>query len=247
MRFVDSHIHLCEYADPAKELAYSRSTGTLLASSGVDRVSSERTLKLASGGHPQVLGFIGVHPSEAEKETDLGWIRSALGKATGLGEVGLDPKYSAAEKGSVQHQVFLAQLMAAEKAGKPVQVHSRGAESLCLQALEGFNLKGGVLLHWFQGEEMVRMAADRGYFFSFGPALLTSKRLQRIASKLSLSQVLTETDGPVEFQGLGHGQGPALIPSVLFRLALLFGVRYEEMREAVVRNSMTYLGSAGKG
>jgi len=247
VRFVDSHIHVCEYADPAKELSYSRSTDTLLVSSGVDRESSERTLSLATGSGGHILGFVGVHPSEAEKEVDLDWVGDALSKATGLGEVGLDPKYSSAEKGSVQLEVFVSQLTAAGKAGKPVQVHSRGAESLCLETLEGFNLKGGVLLHWFQEEDKVKPAADRGYYFSFGPALLTSKKLQRIASRLSLSQVLTETDGPVEFKGLGNGQGPTLIPSVLFKLALLFGMRYEEMRQAVVINSMSFLGLAGKG
>ena len=125
--------------------------------------------------------FVGVHPSEAGRDEDLNWFESALEGASGAGEIGLDPKYSPLGPQGPQTRAFQAQLAAAERAGKPVQVHSRGAERACLDVLSSFKTRS-LLMHWFEGEEFVRDLRDRGYFVSFGPALLYSKKLQRIAS-----------------------------------------------------------------
>lgn len=247
VRFVDSHVHLCEYADPEPLLAYARATETLLVSTSVDRESSLRTLALSGQEVGQVLGFVGVHPSEAEKSDGLGWLESAIQSSAGLGEVGLDPKYSSSEEGSKQEEVFRGQLRIADRAAKPVQVHSRGAESRCLEILDEASFRTNVLLHWFQGEASVADATDKGYFLSFGPALLSSKKLQRMALRAGPTQILTETDGPVPFHGLGGGKGAPLMPSVVFKLGEIFHVRFEEMRETVLGNSYRYLGATGKG
>lgn len=227
-------------------LSFARANDMLLLSSGVDRHSSERILGLARE-HPDVVqAFVGIHPSEAGKGLDLSWLQSALKDASGAGEIGLDPKYSSLGTESPQMKAFEAQLAAAEKAGKPVQVHSRDAERACLDVLSSIRLKS-VLMHWFQGEELVGVIRDRGYFVSFGPALIYSKKLQRIASSSDPRLVLSETDGPVAFEALGGVQGPSLVPSVVFKLAELWRVSFEEGRESISRNGFRYLGVAGKG
>jgi TatD DNase family protein len=217
-----------------------------LVSSGVNRDSSLRTLDIAQENPQAMRVFVGTHPSNAPKEPDVSWLRRALDTAAGVGEIGLDPKYSSVDEGGAQSRVFEAQLVEAEKAGKPIQVHSRGAEERCLQALSGFSLKS-VLMHWFQSQELASIVSDRGYFVSFGPSLLYSKRLRKMAGGLEKSLVLTETDAPVPYQPLGGAQGPPLIPSVVFALARLWRVGFEEARMTILSNGLRYLGVSEKG
>jgi TatD DNase family protein len=203
------------------------------------------TLEIARSEPSLVKAFLGVHPSEAEAGDDLEWFEEALHEATGAGELGLDPKYSEVSPKSMQMTTFLKQLETVEGTGKPVQVHSRGAEKECLDVLSSYGAKP-VLLHWFQGEAELKEADDRGYFVSFGPALLQSKKLQRMASNLDPAHLLAESDGPVTFAGLGGAGGSSLIPTVVFKLAELWKLAFSEAEQRLLRNSLGYLDISGK-
>jgi len=244
VRFVDSHLHL-DGPGAQSAISLARASGILLLGCGVDRETSEEVVRLAS--EDQALrGFVGVHPSEVLKEPDLKWFPRALERAAGVGEIGLDPKYSPCGAGSPQMKALVAQLQGAKRAGKPVQVHSRGAERECLGALEASGLRS-VLMHWFQDEGNLGRVVDRGYFVSFGPSLLYSKKLQRMAASCDHSQVLTETDFPVPFAPLGGVCGPSLVPSVVFKLAEVWGEPFGEVRKTVSRNAARFLGEPEKG
>lgn len=203
------------------------------------------TLEIAGCEPNSVRAFVGVHPSEAEVGDDLEWFEEALFEATGAGELGLDPRYSEASPKSLQMTTLVRQLEVVEKAEKPVQVHSRGAEKECFEVLSSYSVRP-VLLHWFQGEAELREADDRGYFVSFGPALLHSKRLERMASSLDPARVLTESDGPVTFRPLGGAGGPSLIPTVVFKLAELWKLTFSEAEGRLLQNGLGYLGVSGK-
>jgi len=244
VRFVDSHLHLAEQDLPSL-MPLSVANQTLLVTCGVDRKTSGEALRLAKMYPRQVAAFVGVHPSEATKSEGTGWLRSALAEAAGLGEVGLDPTYSSAGPRGAQMKVILEELDMAQKAGKPVQLHSRGAETAALDVLGGFELSR-VLMHWLESEEELPRAVERGYYVSYGPALLYSKRLQRMAARSPAGQVLAETDSPVPYRPLG-AKGPSLVPSVIFRLAELWGMRFDETREALLANSLRFLGLVEKG
>ena len=246
MRFIDSHLHISEYDAPQQVIGMAFAMNIHLVSSGVNRDTSVRTLNIAKENLQTVSVFVGTHPSNAVKEPDVSWLRGALDRAVGVGEIGLDPRYSSVDDGGTQSRVFEAQLAEAERAGKPVQVHSRGAEERCFRALSGFRLKS-VLMHWFQSQELAPIGSDRGYFVSFGPSLVYSKRLQKMAFGLEKSLVLTETDAPVPYQPLAGALGPSLIPSVVFALARLWRVGFEEARITILTNGLRYLGLSGKG
>lgn len=210
----------------------------------MDRKTSREALRLARDFPKQVLAFVGVHPSEAKSES-TGWLPSALAEATGLGEVGLDPTYSSVGPRGAQMKVILAELEMAERMKKPVQVHSREAETAALDVLDGFDFPG-VLMHWLESEQALPRALGRGYFVSYGPALLYSKRLQRMAARSPPAQVLTETDSPVPYRPLG-ARGPSLVPSVVFRLAEIWGTRFDDAREILVANARRFLRLPEKG
>jgi len=245
VRFVDSHLHL-EGPETGSLLDFAVSNGALLVICGVDRLTSARALELAAANPKHARAFVGVHPSEATKEAGLEWLPRGLERATGLGEVGLDPKYSAIGSRSAQLKALEAQLSAAEDTRKPVQVHSRGAERECLDTLARFEL-ASVLMHWFQAEDELELVMHRGHFVSFGPSLVYSKKLQRMAAKCDRGRVMVETDFPVSFAPLGGARGSWLVPSVLFRLAEVWGMGFEETRETIFRNSLRFLGASEKG
>jgi TatD DNase family protein len=188
-----------------------------------------------------VVSFIGVHPSEAARTGNLDWLAEAAGRASGIGEIGLDPAYSEVSEKSEQTRLFVHQLELAEKLGKPVQVHCRGSARTCLDMLTSYRLRS-VLLHWFEDEATANVAAQRKCYVSFGPALLYSKKLKRIATAYADSLILTESDGPVSFSALGKIGGSFLIPSVVFRLAEAKRKTYEELGGMLVENCQAFLG-----
>ena len=245
MRFVDSHLHL-DSPDLPEILAVATANGTLLLACGANRETSDLALRVAGANHETVRAFVGLHPEEATPQSSLDWLKESLAEATGLGEVGLDPRYSPVGPGSAQANALEAQLEAAQRLGKPVQVHSRDAEAECLESLGSFRVKT-VLMHWFQKEERLPEVLGRGYYVSFGPPLLYSKRMQRMAAKCGPAQALAETDSPVPYGPLGGVHGPALVPSVVYKLAELWRESFEEARAAVMENAMRYLGAAEKG
>lgn len=226
-------------------MSLSSSNQTLLVTCGVDEETSLEALRLAERYPGKVVAFVGIHPSEALKSEDTGWLRDALAGATGLGEVGLDPTYSQVTAEGVQMRVVAAELELAQKLRKPAQVHSRGAEAAVLDVLDAFRLPS-VLMHWLESERALPRALEKGYFVSYGPALLYSKRLQRMAASSPATQVLVETDSPVPYRPLG-AKGSSLIPSVVFRLAELWGVRFDEAREVLLANALRFLGLPEKG
>jgi TatD DNase family protein len=245
VRFVDSHLHL-EGAVAASQLALASATGTLLFACGIDRETSFVALRQADLAPETVKAFVGVHPSEVLKETSLTWFEPALRSASGAGEIGLDPKYSTKGAGSPQMKAFLAQLEAAQAADRPVQVHSRNAERECLDALGGFSL-GGVLMHWYQSELLLQEVVERGYFVSFGPSVIYSKKLQRMALRCPHDQTLAETDSPVPFGALGGVRGPSLVPSVVFKLSELWREGFEDTRNTLAGNADRFLRASEKG
>ena len=244
MRFVDSHLHLY-HPEAGNQIALAEATQTLLVSCSEDKETSSIVLRQAEAHPGTVRAFVGVHPSGVLKTKSLAWLEQDLRRASGVGEIGLDPKYS--EKGplSAQMRAFLAQLEMAQAARKPIQVHSRDAERECLDALGGFVL-GTVLMHWFQCEELLQEVVEKGYFLSFGPSLIYSKKLQRMALRSPPSLVLTETDSPVPFGPLGGVHGPFLVPSVVFKLSELWGQRFEDTRVALTGNAMRFLRQSEK-
>jgi len=245
VRLVDSHLHL-DSPDLREVLAVASATGTLLLACGTDERTSALVLREEESNPANVRAFVGVHPSEVSTGMSLAWLARCLERASGLGEVGLDPKYSPVGPGTAQTAVFLAQLEVAQAQGKPIQVHSRNAEEECLEHLGSHSFRS-VLMHWFQDEEMLPEVLGRGYYVSFGPSLLYSRKAQRIAARCGPELSLTETDSPVPYGPLGGVHGPALTASVVFKLADVWRLSYEDARLAVAANAARYLGRPEKG
>jgi TatD DNase family protein len=241
----DAHVHLPAYPDPQGVAAGAGRGGIRLVSVTISPSEAAMNLRLRAENPSIVKCFLGVHPSEAATTAGLEGLAPLWAGADGVGEVGLDPKYSQVSEGSAQMALFKGQVEVAERLGKPLQVHSRDAERACLDVLDGYSLSS-LLMHWFQGEELLERALARPRtFVSFGPAILYSKKLARMAARCPPEAVLAESDGPVPFAALGGAEGPGLIPSVAFKLAELWGKSLEEAIRQVSLNIERYLEGEG--
>jgi TatD DNase family protein len=250
---VDIHIHLTdeEYSSVLPYLkAYIKTTGMTLVSVSVDFETSLKSIKLAEESPGMIIPFIGVHPQMAEK-TNINslqrFINQQKDSTVGFGEIGLDRRLDSTDDISVsQRTVFKVQLEAAEKLCKPVSIHSRGTLTEILETLPSYRLRG-VLLHWFAGNvKELSDATSRGYYASFGPALVYSKGKKRLAASMPSEYILTETDGPVHFGSCfnGHTALPAFLPSVLFALSSALNMSYDDTVTLIQGNSEKYLQHA---
>ena len=194
--------------------------------------------------------FIGIHPSECAKEKmeDFQKLFSQnVASIDGVGEIGLDGSYSDnVEFLEIQEKVFGEMLALAEMHSLPVSVHSRGACLKTVEFLSGYKLEG-VLLHWFAGTESeLSRASQSGYFVSFGPSILYSSRIQKLACSASPDLILIETDSPVTYGACftGRAAEPTFLASVWQSLSHILGISSSDLEHRLEQNFATYIGKS---
>jgi TatD DNase family protein len=158
-----------------------------------------------------------------------------------IGEIGLDYKYeSAFEK---QLLVFDKMLNLAEKLNLPVIIHSRGTTSQIIEMLPSYNIKR-ILLHWFSYPiSALSKAIEHGYNISEGPPLVYSSGIQKIVKEVPITNLLSETDGPVTYYKPpfnGKLTTPSLIPRVIEVIAKVKNMSLVEVADQIVENFQNF-------
>lgn len=261
MRFVDAHIHLADkgyektvetVVKEAKELGISG-----LVANATDLESSHKSIELAEKYADHVYAAVGIHPwntkqlkpNEVQDTVELILKnKENRQKVVAVGEIGLDASYSGnGEPTEIQKQVFHEMLRVAEKTSLPVVIHSRGSTSQIVDLLPSYQL-GKVLLHWFsQPHSLIGTIVDRGYYITEGPPVLYSGGMQEIIRQIPLTNLMTETDGPVRFRGPFKGKmtTPAFIPTVVDAIAELKNLEKSEVSEQIFQNFVDFFGVRG--
>lgn len=246
----DAHIHLSD-DEFSKDLPFIINCMNKLkiraCCVSVDLQSSKKTLELGKKSN-LILPFIGIHPEKASSQ-DLDPVVDLIEEnskyISGVGEIGLDKTYVSDEVGfKNQAMVFHKMLSLAEKLKKPISIHSRATLEEILSILPSYSISG-ILLHWFAGsKKQLKTVMERGYFVSYGPAMLYAKDKQVLLSETSVERILVETDGPVKFSrcfGFKAGQ-IAFIPSVVFCAAKVLHTTYDDILHQLEQNCKHYLG-----
>ncbi|MHB1908239.1 MAG: TatD family hydrolase [Nitrososphaerales archaeon] len=253
--FVDSHSHLDNsyldhFTGSLKAYNKSREEKLHVFSNSVDIESSRKNLELAKKEPESITSFVGIHPEILSSTDQLSFgsieemcaeIATLVKNAGGIGEIGLDPKYGNA---SIQEALFERQLRIAEKCPDlPLNIHSRDSVKRVIDILSTFSLKNHVLFHWFSGSEIeAKISTSRGYYVSFGPSLLYSKRLCSLLREYDASLILSETDSPLVFSSFSKEVPitPFALSSVVFRMAEVKLESYGEMVKTLEDNACTY-------
>jgi TatD DNase family protein len=246
-----------EFLDSLKSIAKGRQEfkrpDFRVFSNSTDLGSSRRNLEIASVLPECVIPFVGIHPqaivekpslrvtNDNSKQT-ITFLQQLVERAQGIGEIGLDETYGLEE---LQLDIFQKQLEIAEsKPWLPLSLHSRNATARVAEILSTFHLRNRVLFHWFSGtEQELNKLESRGYYVSFGPALIFSKRLQALVKGANKSLILAETDSPLIFSSLlgSRPVTPFVVSSVIFKISEIRGESYDEMKFVTDQNAEGYI------
>ena len=204
MKLIDSHCHLdFDAFDGELNEVIGRARAAGITDIVIPGVSADgwekiRTMCVADDSlHP----CYGLHPYYVDTHTqqDLDWLETWLAQhdCVAIGECGLDLRRDqAAEKDQMQY--FSAQLDLAVTFNKPVVIHAVRATTQVIELLKNYpDLRG--MIHSFSGSyEQAKQLVDRGFYISLGGAITydNAHRVRAVATKLSLSNLLIETDAP---------------------------------------------------
>lgn len=253
MKFVDAHIHLSEaqYSEFVDELIVEAKNSNVVAlvSNSTDLETSVNNLGLAAKYPSKVYPALGIHPSnvnalkenELEETSQLILNKGKRNMIVAIGEIGLDYKYEAAF--DKQLLVFDKMLHLAEKINLPVIIHSRGTTSQIIEMFPSYNINR-ILLHWFSNPvSALSKVIEHGYYITEGPPLVYSNSIQKIVKEVPITNLLSETDGPVTYYKPpfnGKLTTPSLIPKVVEGIAKVKNMSLVDVADQIAENFETF-------
>ena len=196
-------------------------------------------------------GFVfvtaGLHPTQAVRmkrgdiEEYVEFVKEHASSFVGIGEVGLDRHWIRSEeehKKSVE--VFELMLQLAEELNLPVVIHARKAEEEAYRIVSNTNISH-VLFHSYSGNmTLAKAIIESGYYISLNTRLHTTKNARKIARRMPLEQLLTETDAPF-LHPSGEGVNtPANVKFVVEEIARLRGMSFEEVDTVTTWNAVRF-------
>lgn len=242
---VDDHCHLdFEQFDKDRDEVISKCKQQgvdAIICNGVGPESNRKVLEIASK-YDIVHAALGLYPSEALKMTDaeigevLNGIKGNKSKLVAIGEVGIDFFHiKDADKRRRECQIFERVVKLANELGLPCVVHSRKAEGKILELLEP--AKVPVVMHFYEANaEQTKIAMRRGYFFSIPTAITSRKSMQKLAKRVPLNRILTETDAPYLCPERGERNDPTYIKRSIAKIAEIKGVSASKVEAQVRKN-----------
>ncbi len=206
-------------------------------------------LALAESNPGFVHVSLGIHPtdvialSDEEIEGYAKFIERNKRRIIAVGEIGLDYHWITDEKERERTKAVFAQFLElAKELKKPVILHSRKAEEDVLNLIIENDIKLATF-HSFTGNiTLARRVIEEGFFISLNTNIKNSKNSKKIAAKLPLEQILTETDAPFLSPYPGKVNTPQNVKLVLEYIAKLRGMRAEEVDDVIKENCEALFG-----
>jgi TatD DNase family protein len=238
---VDVHAHM-DYDQFAKDLDEvikdSEKNGVkLIISNGTNLKSNKKVLEL-SKKYDIIKPAFGLYPTEAEEmsEKEISETLSFIekNKPVAIGEVGLDLYHG--KNLEKQKEVLKKLIDLSKKLDIPIIVHSRKAEKETVEFLKENEAKK-VILHCFCGnKELTEEAESLGYLFSIPVAIMKNKTFRKLAKRIQLKSILTETDAPFLSPYEGKRNEPSYIKESIKKIAEIKGITAEELEKIIFMN-----------
>ena len=241
MKPVDCHCHLNFEqfkGDFDEVIKRAREKLEFLVCAGCDLETNREVLKLSEKYESFIVPTLGLHPTFQSSFDDIKKVKEQIRKENpvAIGEIGLDHHHVTEEKErKQQRKVFEEMVRLAEEMGKPVVVHSREAESQCIEILASSNVDK-VMMHCFNGTvEQTREAVDNGFKIGVTTQLLYSSRVEDIVEELDVEDILLETDSPFLYPE--ETNEPSNVTEIVNEISEIKSVNKEELVEATGRNA----------
>ncbi|MCB9729725.1 MAG: TatD family hydrolase [Deltaproteobacteria bacterium] len=262
--YVDVHAHLIHPAFEGEEDAIAeraRAAGLdWVIVNGLEPVSNRRVLELCER-HEGLLPALGIYPVDAiardiarsgwthdhpapepfDTDAEIAFIDANAHRIIAVGECGLD-RYWVAEHAAEQERVFEGLCDVAMRHDLPVIIHTRKAERRSLEILQALGVQKADF-HCFGGKlDLARKAAEAGYYLSIPPVVERADSFQRIAARLPLDRLLTETDCPYMGPDRGERNEPANVPRGVAAMARARDISEDAMASAIRENFRRLFG-----
>ncbi len=249
---IDSHCHLdmdafAEDLDTIIAQAHQNHIHAII-SVGIDEKSSRSAVSLARS-YAMVKATVGIHPHDVAHilpqtlDVLAGLAEENRDQVVAYGEIGLDyaKNYSAPE---LQRHHFRSQLALAKDLGLPVIIHDREAHDDTLRILQELApFPDGGVMHCFSGDmALAGKVLDLGFYLSI-PGVVTFKNgvdLHEVASRVPLTSLLLETDGPflAPVPRRGKRNEPKFLLYIAQMVANLRGISIDEVARQTSANAI---------
>jgi len=256
--YVDVHAHLIHEsfasdADQAAERAAQAGVGRVVVN-GLEPRSNRAILELCAR-HVNLRAALGIYPVDAiahvidraswshpfpppdafDVDAEVDFIDSVADQLIAIGECGLDNHWDTTHLAE-QERVLRRLIAVAMRHDKPVILHTRKAEERTFEILKEMKVVRADF-HCFGGKlKLAQQIAEHGYTFSIPPVVVRADSFQRMAAKLPLESLLTETDCPYMGPVANERNEPANVPLGVAAMAKARGMPVEDMQAVIEAN-----------
>ena len=245
---IDTHCHVDfkEYNKNRNEvMGRAKDKLKAIINSGASLGGNRRTLKLQEEYPGFLYSTLGFHPSKASK-ADQSIIKEALDEideninlAVGIGETGLD-FHEITDTNAQKRQINLFEtfIKLSEEYELPLVIHARGAEKKAFEMVKKASSIENVIFHCYGGDaETAELIVLEGYYISFSTIVCFSEHHQKLAEKLPITNILTETDSPYLSPFKGIRNEPAFVEEAVKVIAEKKSISIGEVDKKTEKNA----------
>ena len=243
---IDTHAHIDMLEAPIElTLQLMNDFGVKKAVIPSVEVSSMEKVIAAAEADENIYAMIGIYPSEAKtytQEVEDRMIELAKNhKVKAVGEIGLDYYWDKSFV-DLQKEVYVKQILLANKLNLPIVIHDREAHKDAYDLLLEYNQSSNALFHCFSGSvEFMRECVKKGWYIALG-GVVTFKnavKMKDVAREIPLDKLVLETDSPyltpVPFRGKPNT--PAYVRYVAEEIANLRQMPLNELIDITTNNA----------
>jgi TatD DNase family protein len=173
---------------------------------------------------------VGIHPWSVSEELfseqlEILEFLAADSRVKAIGEIGLDKLKGPDLK--LQEEVFLKQIRIAETVRKPIVIHCVKSFNELIAIKKVVRPKVPMIIHGYNRKaDLAIELTKKGFFLSFGKALIGAELVKSALKNIPLSQVFFETDDDNE-----------LIVSEVYKSASeVLNIEMEELKDSIYQN-----------
>lgn len=248
---VDTHAHIDMLETPINDIIRKMSEYGVrkVVIPSVEASMMEKIVSIADS-NDNIWAMIGIYPSEANTYSDevenLMITLAKHSKIVAVGEIGLD-YYWDKSFSELQKEVFIKQILLANRLSLPIVVHDRDAHKDTFDILTKYNTSSDVLFHCFSGSlEFMKECVKQGWYIALG-GVVTFKnavKIKDVAKEVPLDRLVLETDSPyltpVPFRGKENS--PAYVKFVAEEIARIRQMDLEELIGITTDNAERFFG-----
>jgi len=243
---IDIHCHLQDEVfdnDRDEVVGRARKAGVkYIITSAINPEEVGKALEIVRKYEGYVKLTIGHNPTLVSRdvfEEQIRYVMRNINVIVGVGEVGLDYWYIRDhELRELQKKLFIEWIEIVKTYDLPLVIHSRSAGKYAIKVLLENKFYNAVM-HAYDGLVGYAMeAAKYGIKFSIPPSITYSLQKQKLVKKLSLENLLLESDSPVLPPIKGERNEPANIVYSAKKIAEIKNVGFEKVVEVTTENTL---------